>query len=486
MATAQHHVIRREVLKAAVEGGEAEGLAFHRRFAALCNDWLAPALEEALSRVTPADEHWIFERLEVDAGSFTPDLLERDFVNVVATAVERQIRERAAAGGTATRRTVARQDEAPAAREAAGAILRLSGAQSIEEALAYFLTTGALPWWFSLPAGETFESVATSALFADGSSSYPFARLVQADAAPAARTRLVRQFSEQFVQTLLERLSPGAAPIARAIEMEIARLALQSELRRALSERLWSAALALAAAGRATTAERLIAEWARAFSPGEEAERSVIFRIARLFNAPLSGDPGEESPQRAAAETHAAENDLAPGASSPALDLDEGVFVTCAGIVLLHPFLPALFERLGIAAGGALLRPDRALGVLHFLATGERRAPEHAVVLAKLLCGLPLEEPCGAPFDLADDEAAEANALLNAVIGHWNALGDASADALRGTFLTRPGKLSRRGEDDLLQVEPQSFDLLLDRLPWGIGAIRLPWMRRMLWVEWRM
>jgi hypothetical protein len=104
----QHHVILREVLKAAVDGAEWGGLALHRRLAALCNDWLAPALEEALSRVAPADEHWILERLEVDAGSFTPDLLERDFVNVVAAAVERQIRERAAAGEATRRRAVAR------------------------------------------------------------------------------------------------------------------------------------------------------------------------------------------------------------------------------------------------------------------------------------------------------------------------------------------------------------------------------------------
>jgi hypothetical protein len=482
----QHHVIRREVLKAAVEGTEADGLTLHRRLAALCNDWLAPALEKALSRIAPADEHWIVERLEVDAGSFTPDLLERNFVNAVAAAVEQQIRERTAVGGTLRQGTDARGDEGPAAREAFGAIRRLSGAQSIEEAVAYFLATGALPWWFGLPAGETLESVATAALFADGSSAYRGAGLIEAIATPAARTRLVRQFSAPFLETLLERLSPRAASIARAIAMEIARLAPQSEQRHALSERLWSTALALAAARRAITTKRLIAEWAGAFSRDDKPERNLVFRIARLFDAPLPDGQAEESSRRAGAETHAAGNGLAPGASSPHLNLHEGVFVTCAGIVLLHPFLPALLERLAIAAEGTLLRPDRALGIFHFLATGERRAPEHALVLAKLLCGLPLEEPTGAPFDLTEDEAAEANAVLNAVIGHWDALGGASPDALRGTFLTRPGKLSRRGEDDLLQVEPQSFDLLLDRLPWGIGAIRLPWMRRMLWVEWRM
>jgi hypothetical protein len=75
-------------------------------------------------------------------------------------------------------------------------------------------------------------------------------------------------------------------------------------------------------------------------------------------------------------------------------------------------------------------------------------------------------------------------ALLAAVIGHWSALGDTSPDALRGTFLARPGKLSRRGDEDLLQLEPQAFDVLLGQLPWGIGTVFLPWMKRFLWVEW--
>ena len=104
------HVIRREVLKAAVDGAEANGLAVHRKLVAQCNDWLAPALDEALSSVAPADEYWILERLEVDAGSFTPELFERDFVNVVAAAVERQIRERAAAGRSAEQRAGAREE----------------------------------------------------------------------------------------------------------------------------------------------------------------------------------------------------------------------------------------------------------------------------------------------------------------------------------------------------------------------------------------
>lgn len=475
----QHHVIRRELLRVAVEGPEADGFALHRKLGALCSDWLAPALDEAFSRIAPPDEHWLVERLEVDAGAFATESIDRDFAGAVAAAVERQIRDWSVTAGSARHNAPARQSGAIAAKDGA-AIRRLSAAQSNEEALAYFLATGALPWWFVLPAGETLESVAAAALFGSGSFAGPGTRLIEALAAPAARTRLIRQFSPPFLSAFIERLAPQSANIVESAETELAGLAIDPERRRMLGEHLWRAAFALAAARRAVTPATLIAEWSCAFSSDERTERSLIFRIARVLDAPL---PDELS---AATSARVPDTTPVPGASLPRLDLDEGVFVACAGIVLLHPFLPALFERLGIAAGDKLLQPDRAFGVLHFLATGARRAPEYALVIAKLLCGFPLEAPAGAASDLMETDAEEAGNLLGAVIDHWDALGGASPDALRGTFLTRPGKLSRRGEDDVLQVEPQSFDLLLDRLPWGIGAIRLPWMKRMLWVEWRM
>lgn len=479
MMSTQHHVIRREVLKVAIEGAEADGFALHRQLGALCNDWLAPALDEALSRLAPPDEHWLVERLEVDAGVFTVESMGRDFAGAVAAAVERQIREWSAAGESGRNNRPARESGALPAK-AGGAIRWLSGVQSNEEALAYFLATGALPWWFVLRAGETPESVATAALFGSGSSAEPGACLIEALDAPAARIRLVRQFSAPFLRALIERLAPGSSKIVEIAHTELAGLAIDPERRRTLGEHLWRAAFALAAPRRPVSLAILIAEWSRSFTSDERTERSIIIRIARLLDTPLLDEPNGATSARVSDST------AARGISFPRLDLDEGVFVACAGIVLLHPFLPALFERLGIAGEDALLQPDRAFGVVHFLATGERRAPEHTLVLAKLLCGFPIEAPAGAASDLPEEDAAEAGNLLSAVINHWRALGGASPDALRGTFLTRPGKLSRRGEDDLLQVEPQSFDLLLDRLPWAIGAIRLPWMKRILWVEWRM
>jgi hypothetical protein len=41
-----------------------------------------------------------------------------------------------------------------------------------------------------------------------------------------------------------------------------------------------------------------------------------------------------------------------------------------------------------------------------------------------------------------------------------------------------------RDGDWLLQVEAKTVDILLNQLPWGISMIKLPWMQRMLWIEW--
>ncbi|MBK7936668.1 MAG: hypothetical protein IPJ82_06070 [Lewinellaceae bacterium] len=163
----------------------------------------------------------------------------------------------------------------------------------------------------------------------------------------------------------------------------------------------------------------------------------------------------------------------------------EGVYVDNAGLVILHPFLQMFFENLGVARAGALVEPDRALQLLHFLCTGQTPAPEYELVLPKLLCNIPLEDPVTSDIILTDKEKEESIALLESAIRWWEALRSTSPDALRGTFLCRPGKLSVRGDGDwLLQVERQSFDILLDHLPWGISAVKLPWMERILWVEW--
>ena len=49
----------------------------------------------------------------------------------------------------------------------------------------------------------------------------------------------------------------------------------------------------------------------------------------------------------------------------------------------------------------------------------------------------------------------------------------------------RRGALRPHEEAWRLTVEPGPFDMLLDRIPWGYGLLKLPWMAQVLHVDWR-
>jgi hypothetical protein len=163
------------------------------------------------------------------------------------------------------------------------------------------------------------------------------------------------------------------------------------------------------------------------------------------------------------------------------------IFVDDAGIALLHPFLAAHFEKLGLQRDGAFLDDDtreRAVHQVRFLATGEEQSPEPLLVFAKIMCGLTPGVPIARSAPLGEYAKTEANALLQAVIRHWGALKNATPDGLRETFLRREGRLERKDDGWKLRVESRSYDLLLDRLPWSLSVVRLPWMADVLFVEW--
>lgn len=479
------HIIRRQVLEVAVSGTESDGFALQRRLPELCEDGLTPALEQVFERSAPADEHWTIERLEVDAGSFSVDTIERDLVEALTRALEKLLRERALPG-------------TPGVSD--GPVRRRTPAQSVREAFVYFLRTGSLPWWFHLPAGQTLEEAVRASWNAAGQREGPSSNFIgetgEVIRSASARARLVRQFSASFLDMLLASLSRESASAVGEILARLGDRGPVSAVLQRFARALRQAALAAVAIGARPTPADLVAKCLDLLPGAEQQDLALLERAAQIWPevrlrkrvAEARASPGPIAINKAsaradptAAPAKGAEN-TEPDAR---LDLQEGVFVRSAGVVLLHPFLPRFFTALGIAADDRLVQPERALGLLHFLATGQRVAPEYELLLAKLLCNVPYETPVDSRIELTAVEEEEAVSLLQTVVRYWDALGDISIDGLRGTFLVRPGKLSGRESDDLLQVERRSVDVLLDRLPWGFGMIQLPWMGRLLSVEWQ-
>ena len=165
----------------------------------------------------------------------------------------------------------------------------------------------------------------------------------------------------------------------------------------------------------------------------------------------------------------------------------QGWVVENAGLVLLWPYFKTLFESLQWVRGGRFRDEDnreRGLHLLHYLVYNREEPEEHALLLNKIFCAWPLNRPVKRWLPLTDAERREGDALLDAAMEHWKALGKSSRPALRETFLIRRGILV--SEDGLwrLRVEKGPYDMLLDKLPWGFSLVYLSWMEKRLHVEW--
>jgi hypothetical protein len=257
-------------------------------------------------------------------------------------------------------------------------------------------------------------------------------------AASHIRRRIAAQLSESFLRWLGEAFaSSGPAEPGRA---QATRGAASSQYGRQIARRGSAAWL----------------EWLRA--GGSETEVA-----------------GEADALRPGTETSARR-----GASA------EPLFVSCAGIVLVGTFLSRLFERVGLLSGDAFVDHGASARAVHLCAAlvdaaWQPREPD--LVVSKLLCGIPLEQPIPR-VELDDLERAECRRLLEAAIAHWARLGSTSPETFAETFLRRDGRLDRREDGWHLTVEQAAVDILLDSVPWSIHRVQLPWMPWPLRVAW--
>ena len=164
----------------------------------------------------------------------------------------------------------------------------------------------------------------------------------------------------------------------------------------------------------------------------------------------------------------------------------EAIYLNGAGCIILHPFLEELFRSNELLAGRGFCSAtarEQAVRLLAYLTFGDELTPEYDLLLPKLLCGMAWEEPL-VPTKLTDAERTACDQLLRAVLKHWSALKSNSVDWMRGQFLLRAAKLERQESHWRLTVERRAQDVLLDRLPWGVGVVGLPWMRERVYVHW--
>jgi hypothetical protein len=167
---------------------------------------------------------------------------------------------------------------------------------------------------------------------------------------------------------------------------------------------------------------------------------------------------------------------------------EAGLHINNAGQVLAAAFLPRLFSMLNLMQDGKFIHlgaADRAVHLVQFMVTGQSATPEYELILNKILCGIGTSIPVSAGIDITEQEQTLIEQMLTSMIQHWKVLGSTSINGLRETFFQRQGWLVLEEDCWRLKVKEQTFDLLLDRLPWSMSLIKHGWMDKPLRVSWR-
>lgn len=200
---------------------------------------------------------------------------------------------------------------------------------------------------------------------------------------------------------------------------------------------------------------------------------------SRLKNATLSGSVAISNPTKLQSKN--------PNLESSQLPLDETFPISNAGLILTAPFLPHFFKGIGLVNGKEIISKEhqrRGALLIQYMIFRETEFEEADLLLNKLLCGLPWTEPIPIRFVPTMEEQEEINNLLQTMASRWTALKSTNGASLASSFFPREGSLRRVEKGYELHIPRLSIDILLNRLPWTVSVIKLPWMTETLFTEW--
>ncbi len=162
--------------------------------------------------------------------------------------------------------------------------------------------------------------------------------------------------------------------------------------------------------------------------------------------------------------------------------------ITGAGLIILAPFIPALFERAGYVLDQRKNNSNdklRAILLLHHMVYGKQPAGATDLFLPQLLCNMPTTT-LHPPFpDVTKKESELSILLLRTVIQSWSKINQTTIEGFRDSFLQREGKLIIEDDEAHLVVQQRGYDILLSSLPWSIAITKLRWMDRPLFTRWK-
>jgi hypothetical protein len=412
-----------------------------RKCVKLVKEELINDIDKLLSDYFPEDELVRINTIEIDLGKMTNENFEKDFVAKCMAELTHKIK------GLPLKQKLTE----------GGEISKVIEEENNLQQFFYFLSTGKMPWTASgINFMEWQTAIGAAVQLNPNSFIKKFGDFLQKN--PQATERLLMQFDDEFINRILELFLPG---IKDEIDVQ-------------------GIVKGIAVLHSKGADEKIFLQVKNAIVAGAKKMNDVI-DAKTLTETTVKKPRAENIIREVRKETEEEMNKLK--AENPS------IFINNAGLIILHPFLQNLFTATGFMKLENFkdnLSKQKAVHLLQYLANGQQQEPEYMMPLNKILCGLSDEEHIDRFIQLEESETKEANELLQAVITHWTALKNTSAQGLQETFLQRNGKLSFNETDGYwkLQVERKAVDILLDKIPWGFSYVQLPWMKYALVTEW--
>ncbi|KAA1183115.1 contractile injection system tape measure protein [Photorhabdus heterorhabditis] len=158
-----------------------------------------------------------------------------------------------------------------------------------------------------------------------------------------------------------------------------------------------------------------------------------------------------------------------------------------AGILILWPMLPTLFNQLGLLEKQKFIHRQaqlNAVDLLDHLIWGTEERPAERKLLNYVLCGLIADKDIES-IPIEPEKQLIADQWLDAVTGQLTGWKKLSRNDVRQLFLQRPGELLTDEQEIKITIQQQPFDALLIDWPWPLNIARLPWLDRPLRIDWQ-
>jgi hypothetical protein len=481
---------------------EERAFSMRHNFAQTFKLQITSVIDKVCSQYVPGNEWIQIDKLEIDMGQLSPDVFDTEFDKIFLYRFEKEL--------------VAKLSGI-SAEERKG-----SAQHSMLDLLKHFLKKGVLPWWADEDA-INLEDVCKD-VFTNSEKLMEQFFLQQVNHVTLWQ-RVVFQLQDEAKKHIIQMLKPleAAKEVVNKMMAELINSvnAMEHEQKTTVLKKLqWQAhkmddliignAPAIFAAGdnqlliKKTGAAALLKIFTAA-AADYELVRIVLNRIlggidmwqtkdskikvenaetkTGIMNAEItdhsSGFKDTTALQKHFSEITDSEDDDEPGV--------EKLMVKGAGIILLAPFLKSFFTKLKLIRANEWVNSEaqiKAVYLLKYLGNGPQHYQEYRLVLEKLLCGVPINQPIEAAPAFSQTETDEAEDLLHSVLEHWQRLKNTSVNGLRESFFKRDGILTPNENNWQLQVERKTMDVLLDSLPWGFSTISLPWNEYIIFTEW--